>query len=99
MSAELASDLVAFRHYLKAERGMAANTVLAYGRDLDRFAVWVTAGGLADFLKPSVRELSNYLCRLHEEGLAPASIARPCTPAPARPIASAAAIPLRPPIA
>ena len=37
---ELVSDVLAFRHYLKAERGMAENTVLAYGHDLDRFAGW-----------------------------------------------------------
>ena len=43
--AGLADDVKAFRHYLESERGMAANTVLAYGRDLDRFAGWV-AGGL-----------------------------------------------------
>jgi integrase/recombinase XerD len=43
--AALADDIAAFRHYLKAERGMAANTLLAYGRDLDRFALWVAGGG------------------------------------------------------
>ena len=33
----LHEDLQAFRHYIQAERGLAANTLLAYGRDLDRF--------------------------------------------------------------
>ncbi|MGE3808073.1 MAG: site-specific tyrosine recombinase XerD [Gemmataceae bacterium] len=73
---ELHQDLEAFHHYLQSERGMAANTVESYGRDLERFAVWVEAGGLRQFLAPTVRELSNYLCHLREEGLAPASIAR-----------------------
>jgi integrase/recombinase XerD len=72
----LADDLSAYRHYLKAERGMAANTVLAYGRDLDRFALWAGDGGLANYLCPTIRELSHYLVRLREEGLDPASIAR-----------------------
>jgi integrase/recombinase XerD len=72
----LADDVVAFRNYLRAERGMAANTVLAYNRDLDRFALWVAGGGLADYLKPTVRELSHYLGHLRETGLAPASVAR-----------------------
>lgn len=72
----LHDDIKAFRNYLKAERGMADNTVLAYGRDLDRFAEWVIDGGLNDFLSPTVRELSNYLCRLRDDGLAPSSIAR-----------------------
>ena len=72
----LSEDIRAFRDYLKAERGMAENTVLAYGRDLDRYAHWVADEGLADYLKPTVRALSNYLCQLREEDLAPSSIAR-----------------------
>lgn len=72
----LADDIAAFRHYLKAERGMAANTVLAYGRDLDRFALWIAGGGLADYLQPNARALSHYLSHLREEGLAPPSMAR-----------------------
>jgi integrase/recombinase XerD len=74
--AALTDDLAAFRHYLQAERGMAANTVLAYGRDLDRFARWVADGGLEDYLNPSVRALSHYLSYLRDEGLAPPSAAR-----------------------
>jgi integrase/recombinase XerD len=74
--AALSDDVAAFRHYLKAERGMAENTVLAYGRDLDRFAGWVAGGGLTDYLRPTVRELSYYLIHLREENLDPASSAR-----------------------
>ncbi len=74
--AELLEDIRAFRHYLQSERGVAHNTVLAYGRDLDRFANWVVAGGLADYLKPGVRELALYLSFLREEKLAPPSVAR-----------------------
>jgi integrase/recombinase XerD len=72
----LADDIKAFRHYMQAERSMAANTVLAYGRDLDRFALWAANGGLADYLRPGIRDLSHYLSHLREEGLAPPSIAR-----------------------
>lgn len=76
----LHDDLKAFRHYLQTERGLAANTVLAYGRDLERFATWIVEGGLAGapgaYLKPTVRDLGNYLFYLHEAGLAPASSAR-----------------------
>ncbi len=74
--AALADDIGAFRHYLQAERGMAANTVLAYGRDLDRFGLWVANGGLTDYLRPTVRDLSHYLGHLRSEGLAPPSVAR-----------------------
>jgi integrase/recombinase XerD len=72
----LADDITAFRHYLQAERGLAGNTVLAYGRDLDRFAQWVAGGGLTDYLRPSVRDLGHYLCFLRDDKLAPPSIAR-----------------------
>jgi integrase/recombinase XerD len=72
----LSDDVKAFRDYLQAERCMAANTVLAYGRDLDRFAAWVAGGGLRDYLKPTIRDLTHYLSHMRDEGLAPASIAR-----------------------
>jgi integrase/recombinase XerD len=74
--ADLADDITAFRQYLLAERGMAANTILAYGRDLDRFAGWVAGGGMKNHLQPTIRELSHYLGFLREEGLAPPSAAR-----------------------
>ena len=75
-SSSLAGDLASFRNYLQAERGLSHNTVLAYGRDLEHFALWVANGGLKDYLQPSVRELSHYLMHLREEKLAPPSVAR-----------------------
>jgi integrase/recombinase XerD len=72
----LAEDVEAFRNYLRSERGLAANTVLAYGRDLDRFAGWVAGGGLASYLAPSLRDLSHYVEFLRGQGLAPPSAAR-----------------------
>jgi integrase/recombinase XerD len=74
--AALNDDLSAFRHYLQSERGLAKNTVLAYGRDLDRFAQWVAGGGLPNYLRPTLRELSHYLMHMRGENLAPPSIAR-----------------------
>jgi integrase/recombinase XerD len=73
---ELFDDVRAFTQYLTAERGMAANTVLAYSRDLERFAGWASGGGLRDFLKPTLRELAGYVGFLRDEQLAPPSIAR-----------------------
>jgi integrase/recombinase XerD len=72
----LQEDASAFRHYLEAERGMAANTVLAYRRDLERFAQWANDGGLKDYLHPTIRDLSHYVSHLRDLGLAPASTAR-----------------------
>ncbi len=74
-NAELAADVTGFRQYLQAERGMARNTVLAYEHDLERFRLWAAAG-LADYLAPTVRELSHYLVHLREEKLAAPSVAR-----------------------
>ncbi|HYV40032.1 MAG TPA: site-specific tyrosine recombinase XerD [Gemmataceae bacterium] len=72
----LTSDITAFRHYMQSERGLAENTLLAYGRDLDRFSGWVAGGGLPDYLHPNVRQLSDFLSFCRDEKLAPPSIAR-----------------------
>src|SRR6516164_1275901 len=74
--AGLNDDINAFRHYLQGERDMAANTLLAYGRDLDRFLEWAAGHGLVDYLQPSLRELGSYLGHLHDEQLSPRSVAR-----------------------
>ena len=74
--AALSDDVKAFRHYIQAERGLAANTLLAYGRDLDRFTGWVAGGGLTDYLRPTLRDLTHYLEFLRAENLAPPSVAR-----------------------
>jgi len=74
--AALSDDLSAFHNYLQAERGLAANTVLAYGRDMDRFSAWVAGGALKDYLNPKIRELTQYISYMREEGLAPPSVAR-----------------------
>lgn len=74
--AELHSDIGAFHHYLQSERGMADNTVQAYGRDLDRFATWTALVRFEDYTKPTLNHLARYLAFLHDEKLAPPSIAR-----------------------
>jgi integrase/recombinase XerD len=67
----------AFLHYLGAERGAAANTVAAYGRDLAQFADYtldrepgVTSGRLAG------RHAVAFVESLRRNGYAPSSIAR-----------------------
>src|SRR5437868_6883733 len=72
----LEDDRTAFHHYLEFERGVAANTLLAYGRDLDHFAAWVSESALTDYLRPTVRDLSHYLSHLRDLCLAPPSVAR-----------------------
>lgn len=73
---ELVSDVLAFRTYLRAERGMAANTVVAYGHDLDRYAGWAALARIADYTAPTLSDLTRYLGFLHDEQLAAPSIAR-----------------------
>lgn len=75
-NAALAGDITAFRHYLQAERGLATNSVLAYGRDLERFQLWALDGGLKNYLQPTVRELSQFLAHCREENLAAPTVAR-----------------------
>jgi integrase/recombinase XerD len=72
----LNSDITSFKHYLQAERGLAKNSVLAYGRDLERFQLWAVDGNLKDYLQPTVRELSHYLAYCREENLAAPTVAR-----------------------
>jgi integrase/recombinase XerD len=74
--AALNDDINAFRHYLQGERGLAINTLMAYVRDLTHYLHWLAGGGLDDYLKPSLRDLTNYLGCLREDGLAPRSVAR-----------------------
>jgi integrase/recombinase XerD len=72
----LCDDIAAFHHYLQSERGLALNTLLAYGHDLERFAAWVAADSLPDYLRPTIRELTHFLEFLRSEQLAPPSVAR-----------------------
>ncbi len=75
-SSSLNQDLLEFRGYLQSERGMAANTLLAYGRDLEHFARWFLESGQEDHLRLTVKDLSGYLSFLREAKLAPPSVAR-----------------------
>ena len=58
-----------------AEQDAAANTQLAYGRDLIAFADYLSAGG-QDFATADRAAVEAYLVRCEAEGLAPATRAR-----------------------
>ncbi|MCS6976074.1 MAG: site-specific tyrosine recombinase XerD [Gemmatales bacterium] len=73
---ELRQDIAAFRNYLRSERGLSVNTVLAYGRDLEHYAAWAEQVGLGDYLQPSLVDLSGFVTHVREAGLAPPSVAR-----------------------
>jgi len=63
----------AFLDYLRSECRLADNTVAAYQRDLRRFQQWLAGRSVT---KLQIAELSDFVASLHEQGLAPASIAR-----------------------
>jgi integrase/recombinase XerD len=73
---ELLADISAFKSYLQSERGHSENTVMAYRRDLERFATWIAIVKTVDYLMPTLRDLSRYLAYLTDEELAVPSIAR-----------------------
>ena len=52
---------------------LSANTIEAYGRDMQRFVGWV---GKRDLAELKIQELSSYVAFLQTEQLAPSSIAR-----------------------
>jgi len=63
----------AFIDYLRTECRLSKNTVLAYGRDLVRFRKWL---GTRSVLQLTIRDLSDFAAWLHQQELAPASVAR-----------------------
>jgi len=66
----ICSDFLA---YLRGECHLSENTIAAYGRDMKRFAQWV---GRRPFGGLTVQDLSEYVGKLNERGLAPASVSR-----------------------
>lgn len=67
--------------HLTVERALAANTLNAYRRDLDRYLTWLATCGVADLATVTSRQVAAYLATLREgnEGhppLAAASAAR-----------------------
>ncbi|MEX0716945.1 MAG: site-specific tyrosine recombinase XerD [Planctomycetaceae bacterium] len=65
-----------FLHYLEAECGMAANTVSAYGSDLEQFLAWYAEHGTARLRDIDLKLLTSYVGRLHQRELAASTIAR-----------------------
>ena len=63
----------AFTDYLRTECHLAENTVMAYSRDMRRFLTWLEDRSLVDL---TIKELSNFVGYLHDQTLAPSSVAR-----------------------
>lgn len=63
----------AFEDYLRSECRLSGNTVAAYRRDMQHFRQWLAGRPIP---KLTISQLSDYVGWLHEQGLAPASVAR-----------------------
>ena len=66
----MAGQVEGFLSYLAAERGLAANTVLAYRGDLAQYLAF-----LGD-RSPGPGDVEGFIAALHRRGLSIASIAR-----------------------
>jgi integrase/recombinase XerD len=64
-----------FIDHLQIERGLSTNSIAAYGRDLDRFALYLLAQKL-DFQSLTPENLTEYEISLKAQGLALSSINR-----------------------
>lgn len=62
-----------FIDYLRSECHLSDNTTMAYRRDIKRFSIWLGNRHLALL---SIARLSDYAAWLHEQNLAPSSVAR-----------------------
>jgi integrase/recombinase XerD len=64
-----------FLSYLRVERGLSSNTLLAYRRDLSKLRRFALAQD-KDVLSLQADDLARFMRSLHTQGLAPKSIAR-----------------------
>jgi integrase/recombinase XerD len=81
MSVSLDDAVRGYLDHLAVERGVAANTITAYRRDLGRYAAWLAAAGHTDPGSVTGRDIAAYLLHLREGSdghppLAAASAAR-----------------------
>lgn len=65
-----------FLHYLKAECGMAENTVRAYRADVTGYLAWYREHGPAAVSQVDLKLMTAWLQHLREQGLAASSVAR-----------------------
>jgi len=65
-----------YLNYLLIERGVAQNTLEAYGRDLRRFVLIVQEKGLTDLRQVMPEVVIEYLVRIKDEGLSANSMNR-----------------------
>lgn len=65
-----------FLNYLFVEKGLASNTLEAYGRDLSKYNRYICAEGISSVSEINSSVIQNFLGVLKKEGLSPRSRAR-----------------------
>jgi len=65
-----------FLHYLTVEKGLSANTVEAYGHDLDRFLGYLKERGIEDLAKVGKFDVRAFLLTLKKKDLSTRTLAR-----------------------
>ncbi|MFM7719436.1 MAG: site-specific tyrosine recombinase XerD [Actinomycetota bacterium] len=63
MATALAGQVQRFLDHLTVERGLSPNTIAAYRRDLDRYAVFLAERGVADGAKVADRDVTAFVAR------------------------------------
>lgn len=67
--------IAAFLHYVRAEKGLSTNTILAYRRDMTKFAEFLEPRGVS-LLEPTRSDVVDFLSSLYAHGLDSRSVAR-----------------------
>src|ERR1700739_1029395 len=65
-----------FLSYLRVERGLSQNTILAYGRDLKRFAAFLAKRKKEAFEDVTREDVVDFLSNLYKEKMDSRSVAR-----------------------
>ncbi len=71
----LSSELIAFLDYIRVEKGLAANSISSYCRDLQKFINYLSRQGVA-LEKVSRDDIRSFLAALYASGLSARSVAR-----------------------
>ena len=61
--------------YLRVEKGLAANSLLSYTRDLRRLQAWADSKGVG-VVELTRKDLRGWIAQMSREGLAPSSVSR-----------------------
>ncbi|MGH3734735.1 MAG: site-specific tyrosine recombinase XerD [Micromonosporaceae bacterium] len=65
-AAPLARAVRGYLDHLAVERGLAANTLASYRRDLDRYTGWLAAAGVGSLADVAPGDVAEFLARLRE---------------------------------